>query len=543
MGKSLPKVIQMGLKFSACLGPTFDAKVLGRARKNNTCKDSFLTSCVEFGFLQRLCSDQYVWAHDQIQQSAYDLIPLSKREAFHLLVGSRLFITSSPSEMEHMVFFIVDNMNRGSNLLPPDQKYEVSQLNLSAGEKALTASAFHSASKYLLKGLSLLGPGSWDTKYNLTLRLFDAASEALYAIGNFPRLSTLIDEPLSNARTFEDKLNILNNCIRSLSASSQYSEGISKCITILSQLGEVLPVNITADIYRRELAQVKVLLKDKSRQELLSLPLMSNTQKMAAMQFMNHLLIMGYVVNPRMNIITVFRMIKMTLQHGLCNISPFAFACYGALVVNVPISDVEGGYMLGRVAIEMMNTLGAVEMLPRVFASVYGLINIWKEPWQSGLNKHLEAYECATSTGDLEYAVTNLFLFADKELSGCGENLESLLHNIQSYTKRAFQCNQIGTWKSLVILHQLTLDLIGIKLNAFSPFSNSMTEELCFSTARDNNEKAICRLIMYKKKFVSFFAGDMDTAREMYELGKEYPVESGGEELCSYLEILFLKSC
>jgi hypothetical protein len=134
------------------------------------------------------------------------------------------------------------------------------------------------------------------------------ASEALYAIGNFPRLSTLIDEPLSNARTFEDKLNILNNCIRSLSgkflcdvatfvqqsssiintlcntqiASSQYSEGISKCITILSQLGEVLPVNITADIYRRELAQVKVLLKDKSRQELLSLPLMSNTQKMVS---------------------------------------------------------------------------------------------------------------------------------------------------------------------------------------------------------------------------------------------------------------------
>ena len=65
-----------------------------------------------------------------------------------------------------------------------------------------------------------------------------------------------------------------------------------------------------------------------------------------------------------------------------------------------------------------------------------------------------------------------------------------------------------------------------------------MTEELCFSTARDNNEKAICRLIINKKKFVSFFAGDMDTAREMYELGKEYPVESGGEHFFSYLEKL-----
>ena len=175
--KSLPKTMQMGLKFAACLGPNFDAKALEKARKDNEFQDSFLDSCIEFGFLQNFGSNQYVWAHDQIQQAAYDLIPLPKRESFHLLVGTRLLITTSPSEMEHMIFLIVDNMNRGSKLIDdPYQKYEVSQLNLEAGEKAVSSSAFHSAAKYLLTGLSLLGPESWEVKYDLTIKLYHAGT-------------------------------------------------------------------------------------------------------------------------------------------------------------------------------------------------------------------------------------------------------------------------------------------------------------------------------------------------------------------------------
>ena len=82
------------------------------------------------------------------------------------------------SELQEMMFFIVDNMNRGSKLLTDqEQKNEVAQLNLAAGEKALIASAFHSAAKYLLAGLSLLGEDSWDTKhYNLTIKLYDAGT-------------------------------------------------------------------------------------------------------------------------------------------------------------------------------------------------------------------------------------------------------------------------------------------------------------------------------------------------------------------------------
>ena len=162
-----------------------------------------------------------------------------------------------------------------------------------------------------------------------------------------------------------------------VSASAKYEEGITKCLEILSVLGTVIPTEITPDIHARELAEVKELLRGKSRQELLSLPVMLETQYLvsgwwsnidsrevfvtphftqhfilqAAMQFMNHALTMTFIARPSLNPILVFRMVKMSMVHGISNISTFAFACYGALLVID--RDIEGGYMMGRVATEM----------------------------------------------------------------------------------------------------------------------------------------------------------------------------------------------
>ncbi len=47
-------------------------------------------------------------------------------------------------------------------------------------------------------------------------RVLSTASEALYVTGDFSLLAALVDDPLMRARSFEDKLNILNNLVRAL---------------------------------------------------------------------------------------------------------------------------------------------------------------------------------------------------------------------------------------------------------------------------------------------------------------------------------------
>jgi len=128
----------------------------------------------------------------------------------------------------------------------------------------------------------------------------------------------------------------------------------------------------------------------------------------------------------------------------------------------------------------------------------------------------------------MEYATTNLFQYTNTAIYGCGENLESLSQNIQPYAKRAFQCNQRSCWISLVILHQLTLDLMGIDKNAFLPYSNGTTEDSCFMRCRTNHEISMCRLICCKKKYAAFFMGDLDSAAKMCELSQDFPIGSTG---------------
>ena len=171
----LPVQVQLGLKLCACLGPTFEAMILEKARKNADIGDDFLSSCVEDGYLLTEGGSSYKWSHDQVQQAAYELIPLQKREKIHLLIGSRLLLGLPSFEMDRFIFHVADNMNKGANLLDNlEQKHEVAELNLRAGEKLLQHQSYHSAVKYLMAGISLLGENSWEVNYHLSLRLYDA---------------------------------------------------------------------------------------------------------------------------------------------------------------------------------------------------------------------------------------------------------------------------------------------------------------------------------------------------------------------------------
>jgi len=379
MGR-LPGKMQLGLKLCACLGPSFDATILERARKDAIIGDDFLESCVEDGLLQTDGGSSYKWSHDQVQQAAYGLIPLQKREKLHLLIGSRLLLSIPPSEMERFIFHVADNINRGAKFLEDlEQKYEVAELNLRAGEKLLQQQSFHSAVNYLMNGITLVGDDSWGAKYSLTLRLYDAASEALCVVGDYQTLTALTEKPLHYARCFEDKLNTYSNLVRALSSSGKCDECINTSVSVLSQLGEFIPTKITQEIYFDEVVKVRQSLIGLSRQDLLSLPVMIDFNKLTAMRFLNHMLLVTYASNPAMNPIVVFRMVRMTVEFGVCSISAIAFSCYGAWLASSLNDDYDVAFTMGRVASDLMKKLGSVEILPRVHAVVYGMINIYKE--------------------------------------------------------------------------------------------------------------------------------------------------------------------
>ena len=206
-----------------------------------------------------------------------------------------------------------------------------------------------------------------------------AASEALFVVGDYPTLTALAEKPLHYALCFEDKLITYSNLVRALSSSGKNDECINTCVSVLSELGESIPTTITQEIYDEEVAKVREALIGWSRLDLLSLPVMTDIKKLTTMRFLNHMLLVTYASSPPLNPIVVFRMVRLTVAYGVCNIAPIAFSCYGGWLASSLNEDYDAAFTIGRVASDLMIKMGCVEILPRVHAVVYGMINIYKE--------------------------------------------------------------------------------------------------------------------------------------------------------------------
>ncbi|MHC5720912.1 MAG: hypothetical protein ACYTX0_55060, partial [Nostoc sp.] len=107
------------------------------------------------------------------------------------------------------LFDIVGHLNRGQALINQQQEREaLAKLNLKAGGKARSSTAYTAARIYLQTGIDLLKVDCWLLQYDLTLNLYVAASEASYLNGDFQGMRQMSALVLQNAQTILDKVKI-----------------------------------------------------------------------------------------------------------------------------------------------------------------------------------------------------------------------------------------------------------------------------------------------------------------------------------------------
>src|SRR6202021_318214 len=75
-------------------------------------------------------------------------------------------------EREGAVFEIVNQVNRGATLITSqEERDQVAELNLLAGKRAKTSTAYVSALKYLISGATLLADDGWERNPRLAFAL------------------------------------------------------------------------------------------------------------------------------------------------------------------------------------------------------------------------------------------------------------------------------------------------------------------------------------------------------------------------------------
>ena len=185
--RRLSATAQKTLKLLACLGNVAEIATLAMVqRETEGATHAALWEAVHAGLVFQQDS-AYKFLHDRVQEAAYALIPKGDHAAAHLRIGRVLASRTAATELEEKIFEIANQLDRGVALITaPQERVRVAELNLIAGKRAKTSTAYASALRYFVAGCALLAEDRWEQQYALTFALGFQRAECEFLTGDFP---------------------------------------------------------------------------------------------------------------------------------------------------------------------------------------------------------------------------------------------------------------------------------------------------------------------------------------------------------------------
>ncbi len=516
--QKLPTETQDILKLAACIGAQFDLHTLAIISEQspedtaitlwkalqegliipNTKTYKFFIQSDSGSVSDAAANPIYRFLHDRVQQAAYSLIIDDQKQATHLKIGQLLQQNFCAIEREEKLFDIVGHLNRGQALINQKQEREtLAKLNLKAGAKAKSSIAYTAAKIYLQTGIDLLEVDCWQSQYNLTLKLYTAAAEASYLNADFEGMEQIAALVLQNAQTILDKIKVYEIQITALTAQSQMLEAIAIARDALAQLGVELPKEVDQAKISAALQNLSHQLQDTQIEELVNLPLMSDTTLVAAMQ----LLVMSFspilqgmpVLLPLLSI----TMVKLSLQFGNTSASTVGYAIHGMVLCNF-LGDIKTGYSFGRLALSLLDKLNVREFKCIVLLQFGCLIQARQEDLRATIPMLKNGYLAGMETGDFVHAGYNLSAYFHNSFF-TGEKLDIWESDMAAYGSIMSQVKQYSAKAYLDMQRQIVRNLSESVSQPDYLLGSAYNETVMLPKHQQDNElTAIASLYIYK---------------------------------------------
>lgn len=347
---------------------------------------------------------EYQFGHDRIQQAAYSLIPNEFKQRVHLQIGQLLLQNTTESQTEEKIFDVVNQLNHGSELVKnQQQRDQIAKLNLIAGQKAKSSTAYQPALMYLQQGVVWLGSDGWQRQYETTLALSVEGAEAAYLCGQYKEMERLVVTVLQKAKGVLDQVKAYEVKIEAYIAQKKLREAIDTGLAILNLLDVRLPKNPSKFDVFLCLVRTKLMLVGKPIENLLALPKMTATDKKAAIRILNRIASAAYFAAPKLMPLLIFKGVGLSVNYGNALSSPASYAFYGLILCGV-LGDIESGYRFGNLALKVLERLNARNVEARTVFSVNWFVRHWREHARQTLQPLLDGYSTGLETLDLEYA-------------------------------------------------------------------------------------------------------------------------------------------
>ena len=425
--QKLPKETQEVLKRAACIGNQYNLNTLALICENKleetinklqtALAESLTTPLGNMGEIELAIAGklpenrvlEYKFVHDRIQQAAYSLIAEEDRPALHWKIG-KLLLANTPSEKrEEKIFDIVNQLNAGVDLISNQQeKDQLAELNLIAGKKAKAAIASNAAQEYLNTAIKLLASDSWEYQYELTLALYQEAAEVAHLCFNFEQMETCINVVLQKSKNLLDKVKIYEVKIQSCMAQHNYYETLQNGLKALELLGVSFPASPTKLYIQQRLEEIRTTVKKEKIENLINLPVMTDSRDMAGMRILSRIVSAAYMVSPELWSLIVCELMKLSVKYANTPSAALAYTSYGFLFSQV-FQDFGTAYEYGVLALKLLEWSHFQELNSNILVAVGLCLIHGKSHLRESLPLFEKAYLNGIKTGDLSYAITAVF--------------------------------------------------------------------------------------------------------------------------------------
>ncbi len=509
------------LKNSACIGNTFDFEKLSTIidQPIETIWEDVKIAINE-GYIETH-GNTFRFQHDRIREAAYHLIPEEKRKKNHYKIGRYTLEKTHAENLSSQVFFITDHLNHAKSLISSqNEKYELANLNLFAGEKALHSAAYASALTYLAHGLALLGRNAWTEQYNLTLKLYSGVVAATCLDGRFDVMKYYSAVALRKCKRVLDEVAFYEFKILAHISQNNLQKAVSTGLTILKKMDITFPEKPNSFHVLLGMIRVRFALQGKTTKDLLNLPEMTDRKILSVGRILTILISPVFQSNPNLYLLMKFKHLLLSLKYGNTPVSAIAYGSYGMLLCAI-FEDFDNGYDFGMLSFDLLEKFKSLEFKPQAIPTFNAFIRHWKDHAKESLAPLLEGFQLGKETGKLELGAYNLFLYGGHAFLA-GKELNSLDEELTRHMQIVIQMNQRTALNYIKIDKQVVLNLTGKSDDPTRLKGDVYNEEEMLPVHYKTNDQSALAYFFCHKMFLNYLFGNVKEALANAERMKKF---------------------
>jgi PAS domain S-box-containing protein len=346
----------------------------------------------------------YRFVHDRVHEAAYALQPAEGKPALHLRIGMTLAAHVTPNETSEKLYVLANQFNRGMTAVTNEAERErIIAVNLSAGQRARSATAYNAAITYLRVASELLGEEAYPGHSPRAFAIALLRAECEFLVGHLDEAEQRLLVLSQNCPSLQDSADVARLRAQLHTSAGRIERAIDVCLEFLRRVGidwRPHPTRYQVDDDRHRLRNVAGGLSD---DQLHALPPVKDPGHRATMGVLADLVTPAFLTDRNLSDIMLLTAARLTIERGVCPESCYPLtAIFGVLASNS--GDAELGFRLSRVGAALADQQPQLGLSGRALL-VFGLhVTPWIGPIRSGLPFVQRGLKMCRDAGDLAFA-------------------------------------------------------------------------------------------------------------------------------------------